>query len=172
MIWEKKVFEHRSLEEWIEGIPLPIGIEELVPTAKLLPVIQKQLLKGVLLLTDPDIGNHVVAGVLKGLKDHAEDMVCFTASQALLGLERRRKWSEADIVPTTFEAPDLLILLAADSLRPFEEQTIDGVLASRGLRPPRVTVLVGKPGGFPVIRGIYGENRTHELRSKTTKKST
>ena len=170
MIWEEPTFKERSLEEWIAGVPLPIGIEQLVPHGKLRDAVKKYLLKGVLIIADEKISDAVVAAVLKGLKDHADEVVCFTTSQVLRGLAQRPKWNSPDVAASSLEIPDLLVIYGTKGMTREEERTLDRALAARGFRPPRVTVLVGDPGAFTHVRDAYGENRTHEFRSKTSKK--
>lgn len=170
MIWEEPTHAARSLDDWIEDIPLPIGIERLVAKVKLPEAIQDPL-KGFLLIADEERGEDAVAGVLNRLKDHADDVACFTTSQVLRGLDRRPKWNQVDVSCQAVEAPDVLIIYGTKGMTRAEERILDRALMVRGYRPPRVTVLVGTAEAFTHVRDSYGEARTYELRRKASKKS-
>lgn len=167
MIWEKPIYKERSLAEWIEGVTLPVGIEKHVEKASLRKEVH--LLMGAVVIADETRSEEVVAGVLRKLKNHADEVVCSTISQVLRGLARFPRWNRQDIT-TVLEAPDLLIIYGTRSISRDEEKVADRALMARGFRPPRVTVLVGKTGTFPNLRDAYGESRSYEFRSKASKK--
>ena len=170
MIWEEPTFkDSRSLQEWIEGIPLPIGIEKHAAEKKL-PKQVENVLQGVLLIADERKSVDVVAGVLNALKDHADEIACFTTSQVLRGLSRLPKWKGPDEAVEIIEVPDVLIIYGTKHMTPNEERVLDRALAARGFRPPRVTVLIGNPSAFTHVRDAYGEERTYEFRGKAPKK--
>jgi len=167
MIWEEPIYKERSLEEWIEEVTLPVGIEKHAAKAKLPKEVN--LLAGALVIADEKRSEEVVGGVLRILKNHADEVACSTVSQVLRGLARFPRWNRPDIT-TVLEAPDLLIVYGTRSIAGDEERLVDRALMARGFRPPRVTVLIGKTGTFPHLRDAYGESRTHEFRSKASKK--
>jgi hypothetical protein len=171
MIWTDPVYKERSLVDWIGGALLPVGIEELVPEAKLRAVVKSDLLTGALLFVSEKESDAVVAGVLKATMHHAEEVACFTSYQVLRGLTLQRKWSNSDTAVQALETPDVLILYDAKGMTLTQETTLDRALTSRGFRPPRVTVIVGNPALFTHTQTAYGEKRTYALRSKAPKKS-
>lgn len=172
MIWEEPIYKERSLSQWLDEVTLPPGIEQLVPHAKLPKAISQSLPMGALLLVQREEGDGAIAGVLNVLRNHADDVICLTASQAHHGLTRRQRWNEIDFVVEYLEAPDIVIVLNTIGMMPSEERILDRALVARSLGHPKVTVLVGKVDAFPHVQGGYGKNRTYEIRTKTSKKST
>lgn len=172
MIWDKPQYKHRTLEEWLEGAGLPIGIEKHVETATLPKKVKEKIKEGVLLIVSDEKNekDHVVAAVIRSLKDHADEVAFFTTSQALRGLSRPQRWDNADAAAHSLEDPDLLILTNTDGMTKREEEILDRTLVARGYRPPRVTVLVGKTGIFRYVCKAYGKDRTYELGSSSAAK--
>lgn len=170
MIWKEPIFKHRTLSEWIENNPLPIGIENLVANAEP-PKNMGNILRGILVITPLIESEDVVVGVLKSLKNHADEILCCTSFQVLDGLAQRRSRGRSNVPADFLETPDLLIIYDVEHLESYDEKNIDRALVARGMRPPKVTIIIGDTKGFSSTRKSYGADRFYEFRSKTSKKS-